>query len=134
MSKPSFSIEQRVYYEDTDALGIVYHANYLRFMERARSEWLWSLGFCFDDYATQDIGFAVHHIDINYRHPARLKDKLLITCSVHSHRNSSVTFNQSVQNADNTDIIYSDATIRLVCITLDGKLQPLPTDFLETIT
>lgn len=134
MSKKIFSIKQRVFYEDTDALGIVYYANYLRFMERARSEWLWSLGFCFDELGKQNIGFAVHHVNVDYRYPARLKDQILCTCSVATMGNTSVTFDQRVLNADNNAIVYCEGQVRVVCITLDGKPRALPKEFLESLT
>ena len=126
-----FQIKQRVYFEDTDAYGVVYHANYLKFMERTRSEWLWSRNLCFEDFTKQNIAFAIHHVDINYRKPARLKDYLLCTCSILSHTKSSITFDQQVLNADNSEIVYADAHVRLVFMTLDGKPQPIPKKFLE---
>ncbi len=73
----------RVYYEDTDAGGVVYYANYLRFLERARTEWLASLGFTVTALQ-RDHGalFVVHRLDIEYRHPARLYDALEVTLSL----------------------------------------------------
>lgn len=128
-----FSIKQRVYFEDTDAFGVVYHTNYIKFMERARSEWFWSFNFCFDDFIKQGIAFAVHHIDINYRKPAHLKDTLLCTCHILSHTKSSITFDQHIINADNNDIIYCNAHVRVVCMTLDNKPHPIPKELLETV-
>lgn len=129
-----FSICQRVYYEDTDALGIVYYANYLCFMERARSEWLWHLGFCFDELAAKHgLAFAVHNVSVDYRFPARLKDEILCTCSLGKFGKTSMTFDQSVINADNNNIIYCSGTVRIVCITLDGKPRAIPQEFLEAL-
>ncbi len=130
---PIFSIKQRVFYEDTDAMGIVYYANYLRFMERARSEWLWSLGFCFENLAKQNIAFAVHHVTLDYRSPARLKDQLLCTCRVVHVGKTSLTFDQRILNADNSEVIYCEGQIRIVCITCDGKPRALPADFMERL-
>ena len=74
-----FTFPVRVYYEDTDAGGVVYHANYLCFMERARTEWLRALGFEHDTLATTlNILFVVGSIDIQYRKPARLNDALSV--------------------------------------------------------
>ena len=68
----------RVYYEDTDAAGVVYYANYLRFLERARTEWLASLGFTLTALeAEHGVVFVVHRLDIEYRQPARLYDALV---------------------------------------------------------
>jgi tol-pal system-associated acyl-CoA thioesterase len=132
--KKSFSLKQRVYYEDTDALGVVYNANYLRYMERARSEWLWSLGYCFEEFMKQGVAFAVHHASLDYRHPARLKDEILCTCSIGKFGRTSMTFDQSVINADNNDIVYCDGQIRVVCITPEGKPRALPQDLMENLT
>ena len=70
----------RVYYEDTDAAGIVYYANYLRFMERARTEWLSALGFSLASLESEhDAVFVVHRLEVEYRRPARLGDMLGVT-------------------------------------------------------
>ncbi|HGX92774.1 MAG TPA: YbgC/FadM family acyl-CoA thioesterase, partial [Candidatus Tenderia sp.] len=78
-----FSWPVRVYYEDTDAGGVVYHASYLCFLERARTEWLRSLGLEQDVLRQRDnILFAVRHIDIAYLKPARFNDQLDVTAAV----------------------------------------------------
>ena len=70
----------RVYYEDTDAAGVVYYANYLKFLERARTEWLASLGFTLTALEREHSAlFVVHRLDIDYRRPARLDDALKVT-------------------------------------------------------
>ena len=77
MSDTEFSFGIRVYIEDTDAGGIVYHANYLRFMERARTEWLRRLGFEQDELSEREqVIFVVKKIDIDYRSPARFNDEI----------------------------------------------------------
>jgi acyl-CoA thioester hydrolase len=87
----------RVYYEDTDAGGVVYYANYLRFLERARTEWLASLGFTLAalqrDYHTL---FVVHRLDIEYRRPARLYDALDVTLALASVGRSRMAAVQDV--------------------------------------
>lgn len=128
-----FYIKQRVYFEDTDMFGVVYHTNYIKYMERARSEWFWVHQLSFNEFMKQGIAFAVHHIDINYRKPAHLKDTLLCTCSIASHTKSAIVFDQSVINADNSDIIYADAKIRIVCMTLEGRPYPIPKELLEIV-
>ena len=73
----------RVYYEDTDAAGIVYYANYLKFMERARTEWLGALGFAIDRLeAEHHAVYVVHRMEIEYRRPARLGDALDVTVAI----------------------------------------------------
>src|SRR5690554_7008378 len=73
----SFKWHARVYYEDTDAGGIVYHANYLKFMERARTEWLRDLGFFQQSLRADDTLFVVRSLNIQYKAPAYLDDELL---------------------------------------------------------
>lgn len=78
-----FETSERVYYEDTDAGGVVYHANYLKFMERCRSEWLDNLGFSVGVLQDQQgIVFAVRSADISFIAPARLMDSLTVTCEI----------------------------------------------------
>ena len=76
----SFRWPVRVYYEDTDAAGVVYYANYLRFLERARTEWLASLGITLDRLEREHgVIFVVHRLEIEYLQPARLYDPLEVT-------------------------------------------------------
>ena len=92
-----FSWRTRVYWEDTDAGGVVYYANYLRFMERARTEWLRTLGFCQRDLANNHgVLFAVTRVRIDYRRPARLDDELSVTCEPRTVGAASVSFAQNI--------------------------------------
>lgn len=77
-----FDIQSRVYYEDTDAGGIVYHANYLKYMERARTEWVRSLGISQHDLLEQSLGFVVIDMEIAFKDSARLDDVLDVSCQV----------------------------------------------------
>ncbi len=79
----------RVSYEDTDAAGVVYHANYLRYLERARNEWLASLGFTPTALEREHgVVFVVHRLDIEYRQPARLYDALEVALGLAAHGRS----------------------------------------------
>jgi acyl-CoA thioester hydrolase len=92
-----FSWRTRVYWEDTDAGGVVYYANYLRFMERARTEWLRTLGYCQRDLANNHgVLFAVTRVRIDYRRPARLDDELSVTCEPRTVGAASVSFAQNI--------------------------------------
>src|SRR5690554_7485112 len=82
----SFKWHARVYYEDTDAGGIVYHANYLKFMERARTEWLRDLGFFQQSLRADDTLFVVRSLNIQYKAPAYLDDELLVSVVIEKHR------------------------------------------------
>jgi len=106
-----------VYYEDTDAGGVVFYANYLAYMERARTEWLRAIGFSNSGLA-EDAGvvFAVRHVEVDYLAPARLDDQLEATARiVHSSR-TSLTFRQEVRRGDQ---LLCGGTVKIVC--LDGQ-------------
>lgn len=110
----TFSISVRVYYEDTDAGGVVYYANYLRFMERARTEWLRSLGFE-QDALSKDEGvvFAVRSAGLEFIKAARFNDLLQVDVIVAATGKASVTFNQKITRGD--ELICS-GEIRLACV------------------
>ena len=96
MPTPIFSVPLRVYIEDTDAVGIVYHANYLKYMERTRTEWLRSLGY--DRLQLKESGtmFVVNKMNISYLAPARLDDQLLSTVSIIKLRHVSMLLHQVI--------------------------------------
>ena len=98
---PGFSWPVRVYYEDTDAGGVVYHANYLTFMERARSEWLSHLDLEHGPLAEQhDTLFVVRAVQVDYLRPARLSDLLAVDVAIAGVRRSSIVFRQSIRRGD----------------------------------
>ena len=92
-----FSWPIRVYYEDTDSGGVVYHSNYLNFMERARTEWLRSLGFEQDSLINEhNCIFAVHSMQLNFRRPAKFNDALLVESKIIKSSGASLVFEQKV--------------------------------------
>ena len=95
-SDAPFSILQRVYYEDTDAAGIVYHANYLKFMERARTDFLRHIGMGHQLMSERGRVFVVTRADVRFRHPARLDDEIAVTAELAAVRRASLIFRQSV--------------------------------------
>jgi acyl-CoA thioester hydrolase len=104
----------RVYYEDTDAAGVVYYANYLRFLERARTEWLASLGFTLTALeAEHGVVFVVHRLDIEYRQPARLYDALEVTLAPTTIGKSRLITAQEVLRADHRLV---SARVTLACL------------------
>ena len=132
-----FSWAARVYWEDTDGGGIVYYANYLRFLERARTEWLRSLGHSQQELAqTTGILFAVAGLSVEYRRPARLDDELIITCEPRSERATVMCFSQRIYRGSATgaaDNLLVEADVRVVCVdkqTLKPKRLP---DFLVDV-
>ena len=116
-----FAFPLRVYYEDTDAGGVVYYANYLKFMERARTEWLAALGFPLVD-VERDEGatFVVHHVTIDFLRPARLNDALVATVEVLDRGASRLALRQVVRRGDE---VLTRATVRLACVEREG-LRP----------
>ncbi len=97
----SFETKFRVYYEDTDAGGIVYHANYLKFMERCRCDWLMSLGFNVAELEqNQGFVFVVREADLVFERPARLFDELRVTAEVLQVGKVKLVLNQAVYNGD----------------------------------
>lgn len=110
----AFSIPVRVYYEDTDSGGVVYYANYLRFLERARTEWLRSLGFGQEELSREPgVVFAVRSVTIDFRKPARLDDLLEITLQVRKAARASFTVAQQVRRAGE---LLCEAEVRVACI------------------
>ncbi len=106
----------RVYYEDTDAGGVVFYANYLKFMERARTEWLRQLGFNQDELIVQqNVIFAVRNAQLDYRQPARFNDKLLVSARVVQTGKASLTFEQKVWREDN-DAVLCEAKIKIASL------------------
>ena len=92
----------RVYYEDTDAGGVVYYANYLKFMERARTEWLRECGFEQDQMISeQQLIFAVKKVEVDYIQPARFNDALTVASSIESYSGASIEFKQDIMHNNN---------------------------------
>ena len=109
-----FNWPVRVYYEDTDAGGVVYHAQYLKFMERARTEWLRHLGFEHAQLLQQyNCIFVVHSLQIQFKKSAKLGDLLTIACTLAKVGHSSITFLQTIQLNQQTLIT---ALVKLACV------------------
>jgi acyl-CoA thioester hydrolase len=131
-----FAWPVRVYWEDTDGGGIVYYANYLRFLERARTEWLRSLGYSQHALSEEPgIMFAVVSLNVEYRRPARLDDELVITCEPEVEGAASMRFTQQIyrggREALAKDRLLVEANVRVACVdarTLRPKRLP---DFLN---
>lgn len=110
-----FTWPVRVYYEDTDAGGVVYHTCYLKFMERARTEWLRSLGFEQDELIEkQNIVFAVRSLSINYIKPARFNDQLEVESEIVKINKASILFDQAIHNMYNEKICRAE--VRIACV------------------
>lgn len=112
-----FSLPVRVYIEDTDAGGIVYHASYLRFMERARTEWLRAGGIDLGEWQERHRRlFVVRSMTVDWRSPARLDDRLEVRVEKASVKRASVVLEQPVLRGDD---VLTRATVQLACIDAD---------------
>jgi acyl-CoA thioester hydrolase len=122
-----FSATMRIYWEDTDAAGIVFYANYLKFFERARTEWLRGLGFG-QEALRRDagIGFIVSETKVGYRRPARLDDVIDVSVAVVHLGQASLEIAQEARRAGE---LLADGTIRIGCVEL-GTFRPcrIPND------
>ena len=115
----------RVYLEDTDAQGFVYHASYLRFFERARSEILDSIGYPMRDIAEGSHRFVVYEMKIRYRQPARLGDRLEIKTQVQRSSGYRITFRQEATKAGESSALVT-AEVEVVSLDARGELLELP--------
>lgn len=129
----AFTIPVRVYWEDTDGGGIVYYANYLRFLERARTDWLSSVGI--DQAALlrdERLQFAVVEAHIHYHRPARYGDELLVSVRLDERRGASVVMQQEVRRGTADGELLVSATIRAACLDSSGlRPRPLPAALAE---
>ncbi|HUG03268.1 MAG TPA: tol-pal system-associated acyl-CoA thioesterase [Steroidobacteraceae bacterium] len=123
-----FTIPVRVYWEDTDAGGVVYYANYLRFLERARTDWLSSLGI--DQSAMlrdERLQFAVVEAHVRYHRPARYGDQLQVSVALEECRGASVVMRQEVRRGTAEGELLVSATVRAACLASDSlRPRPLP--------
>ena len=114
----------RVYAEDVDFMGIVYHSNYLCYLERSRTEVLRTYNLLLSDLSQSDVLFAISELSINYRSPARLDDLLTVTTSIKELKSCSLIFEQKIVN----QYVHSvcDAKVKVVCVNKDLKPRRLP--------
>ena len=121
-----FSFKVKVYYEDTDVGGVVYYANYLKFLERARSEAIYSLGYTNSSILKKfEVLLIVKSCKIDYKKPAMFEDTLEILSEVKSFTKTSFLMKQSILR--NNEVI-SDAEIHLVSVDKNGKPSKIPED------
>ncbi|HET7031567.1 MAG TPA: tol-pal system-associated acyl-CoA thioesterase [Casimicrobiaceae bacterium] len=110
----TFRFAIRVYYEDTDAGGVVYYANYLKYMERARTEWLSSLGYELSTLeSVEGIVFVVHRVEIDYRIPAKLGEKIDATLTLAELNRASMSVEQDIVRG--TELL-THARVALACV------------------
>ena len=128
-----FELPIRVYIEDTDAGGIVFHAKYLHYMERARTEWVRSCGVGLRAGLADNISYVVQRLTIHYAVPAKLDDELLVTAEPVAFGRVWMDFRQRVMRAEDRKLL-SDSDVRVACIALDsGRPRRLPTNMQELL-
>src|SRR3954453_312169 len=121
VANADFSATMRIYWEDTDAAGIVFYANYLKFFERARTEWLRGLGFGQEQLRSDaGIAFVVSETQLRYRRPARLDDVINVSVAVIHLGQASLEIAQEARRADE---LLADGTICIGCVEL-GTFRP----------
>jgi acyl-CoA thioester hydrolase len=120
---PNFSIHCRVYWEDTDAGGVVYYANYLKFMERCRTDWLRALRI--DQLrlrAERQLQFAVVNVEVDFLRPAVLNDEIVVTAELARLSGATISFKQTIMRGG---VQLIDARTRVACLD-SGSLKPRP--------
>lgn len=132
--KTSSSIDIRIYYEDTDSGGVVYYANYLKFIERGRTEYLLDLGFEQDKLSTNEgVIFAVKSVTADYLSPARLNDQLQVTTVVTKTRRASIVFLHKIVNLKKNKVLFK-AQVIVACLNMKSfKPCSIPSEILEKI-
>lgn len=126
-----FSLPLRVYIEDTDAGGIVYYVNYLKYLERARTEWLRALGFGPGRLFNDALMFVVRRVELDYRQPARFDDLLRVSAAPLRLRGASMTLRQGVYRGGE---LLVGGSVGIACV-VPGSLRPrrIPADMLATL-
>ncbi len=119
----SFFIEKKIYYHDTDCGGVVYYANYLKHLEEARTEFCYSLGIDLKKLSEKGILFAVVHLEINYKAPARYQDTVSIFTNIEKIKRVSLQFFQEIKK-ENITILIANTT--WVCINNNFKSRSIP--------
>ena len=131
MTAGEFSLDLRVYIEDTDAGGIVYYVNYLKFMERARTEYMRSMGFGKDYIFNHDLMFVVRDVVVQYLRPATLDDELVATASIRQLKGASMVMYQRVQRGQE---VLAQGEVTIACVDRAGvKPRRMPADMVTTL-
>jgi acyl-CoA thioester hydrolase len=133
--------ECRVYFEDTDAGGVVYNANYLKYYERARTEYLRALGYEQDELLANNIVFVVRHIDIDFVRAARFNEILRVESHIEELKKASLLFVQSIyacgtgQEQNSQKRLVNQARVKVVCVSAN-EFRPtaIPTEIYQVLT
>ncbi len=128
-----FYLPVRVYIEDTDAGGIVFYANYLKYFERARTEYVRSLGHELRRTMAHNINYVVHSVSLRYLQAARLDDQLRVYAQVSKLARTYLVFKQWVSDESGHTLVEGE--VKVACVSLDsGKPRALPGEFVERLS
>ena len=131
MTGAEFSLDLRVYIEDTDAGGIVYYVNYLKFMERARTEFMRRLGFGKNYIFNRDLMFVVRDVKVQYLRPATLDDELVATAAFREVRGASMVMHQRVERGEQ---VLAQGEVTIACVDRTGvKPRRMPADMVSKL-
>lgn len=130
-----FTWPVRVYYEDTDLGGVVYYANYLKFFERARTEWLRALGVRQSVLLAESrLIFVIVSAELKYISPARFDDLLCVTAALTARRRTSMTFGQAIYRGDPDGERLATATVQAACVDADNfRPRAIPADIIAAM-
>jgi len=124
------TIEAKIYYEDTDCGNVVYYANYLKYMERGRTELLADYGFSVSELAAQGTIFVVARVEIDYRSSARLGDTIVIRTWIDEMSRTSILFGTAMTDKASGRLL-AEAKARLACVDGSGKIKRIPAEMIE---
>ena len=125
-----FYLEKRIYYHDTDAGGVVYYASYLEYFEEARTEHMRNIGIDVAEYAGKGSLFAVVHLEVDYKYPARYGDVIKVSAQIEKIGNASIHFAQEVKRGDT---LLIKAQVVLACIDSNMKARRLPDEMRQRL-
>ncbi|GBE00045.1 acyl-CoA thioester hydrolase YbgC [bacterium BMS3Abin07] len=125
-------IDIKIYYEDTDCGGVVYYANYLGYLERARTEYLENRGVSMVRLMAEGFSFVVVHVDISYSLPAKYGDIISVYSEIENATKATITFNHKVVKEQSDDIIAT-ASVRLACVGNNMKPRRINSDILRAL-
>ena len=124
------TIEVKIYYEDTDCGNVVYYANYLKYMERGRTEYLLDHDFSVSEQASQGTVFVVARVEIDYRSSARLGETIVVKTWISEITRTSLLFGHTMTDKTSGRLI-AEAQARLVCVDSNGKIKRIPAELRE---
>ncbi len=126
-----FYIEKKIFYHDTDCGGVVYYANYLKYLEEGRSEYCWHKGVILKELADQGIYFVVARTEIDYKAPARYQDAIRVFTQIERVGNASIYFLQRILK---NNLLLVEAKTIWVCVGKDFKPQPVPAEVKQSFS